>query len=60
MGRGLIMTDFMDRDDQKMVNFYHRVARACADEKIMLMSMAPLTAGSAEHAACRKREGVLA
>lgn len=32
-----IMTDFMDRDDQKIVNFYHRVARACAAEKIMIM-----------------------
>lgn len=32
-----IMTDFMDRDDQKMVEFYHRIARACADEKIMVM-----------------------
>ena len=32
-----IMTDFMDRDDQKMVNFYYRVARSCAAEKIMIM-----------------------
>lgn len=32
-----IMTDFMDRDDQKMVDFYHRIARACAAEKIMVM-----------------------
>ncbi len=32
-----IMTDFMDRDDQKMVNFYHRIARACAEKKIMVM-----------------------
>jgi len=31
------MTDFMDRDDQQMVNFYHRVARACADHKISVM-----------------------
>ncbi len=36
-GVDFIMTDFMDRDDQKMVDFYHRVARACADEKIMVM-----------------------
>lgn len=36
-GVDFIMTDFMDRDDQKMVNFYHRIARACADEKIMVM-----------------------
>ena len=32
-----IMTDFMDRDDQKMVNFYHRIAKACADNKIAVM-----------------------
>ena len=32
-----IMTDFMDRDDQKMVNFYHRIAKACADQQIMIM-----------------------
>mgnify|MGYP003575186252 CR=1 FL=1 len=36
-GVDFIMTDFMDRDDQKMVNFYHRIAKACADEKIMIM-----------------------
>jgi alpha-glucosidase len=32
-----IMTDFMDRDDQKTVNFYHRIAKACADYKIAVM-----------------------
>jgi alpha-glucosidase len=31
------MTDFMDRDDQTMVNFYHRTARACAENQIMIM-----------------------
>ncbi len=36
-GVDFIMTDFMDRDDQKMVEFYHRVAEACAAEKIMIM-----------------------
>lgn len=36
-GVDFIMTDFMDRDDQKMVQFYHRVAKACADKKIMVM-----------------------
>jgi alpha-glucosidase len=36
-GVDFIMTDFMDRDDQKMVNFYQRVAKACADHKIMIM-----------------------
>ncbi len=32
-----IMTDFMDRDDQPTVNFYHRVAKACAERKIAVM-----------------------
>ena len=36
-GVDFIMTDFMDRDDQPMVNFYHRIAKACADHKIMIM-----------------------
>jgi alpha-glucosidase len=36
-GVDFIMTDFMDRDDQKIVNFHHRIARACADKKIMVM-----------------------
>ena len=36
-GVDFIKTDFMDRDDQKMVNFYHRVAAACAARQIMIM-----------------------
>jgi alpha-glucosidase len=32
-----IMTDFMDRDDQPTINFYHRIAKACADHKIAVM-----------------------
>lgn len=36
-GVDFIMTDFMDRDDQRMVDFYHRVAEACARHKIMVM-----------------------
>lgn len=36
-GVDFIMTDFMDRDDQPMVNFYYRVAEACARHKIMVM-----------------------
>ncbi|HEY4207223.1 MAG TPA: glycoside hydrolase family 97 protein [Puia sp.] len=36
-GVDYIMTDFIDRDDQKTVNFYHRIARACADHHIMIM-----------------------
>lgn len=36
-GVDFIMTDFMDRDDQKMVNFYHRIAEACARHQVMIM-----------------------
>jgi alpha-glucosidase len=36
-GIDFIMTDFMDRDDQKTVNFYHRIAKACAEHNIMIM-----------------------
>ncbi len=36
-GVDFIMTDFMDRDDQKMVDFYHRIAEACARHQIMVM-----------------------
>lgn len=36
-GVDFIMTDFMDRDDQEMVNFYYRVAEACARHRIMVM-----------------------
>ncbi len=36
-GVDFIMTDFIDRDDQKTVNFYYKIAEACARHKIMLM-----------------------
>jgi len=36
-GIDFIMTDFIDRDDQKTVNFFHRIAKACAEHKIMIM-----------------------
>jgi len=36
-GVDFIMTDFIDRDDQKTVRFYERVAKACADRKLMIM-----------------------
>jgi alpha-glucosidase len=36
-GVNFIMTDFIDRDDQKAVNFYYRIAKACAEHKIMIM-----------------------
>lgn len=36
-GVDFIMTDFIDRNDQKTVNFYYRIAKACADHHIMIM-----------------------
>src|SRR4030088_3257641 len=36
-GVDFIMTDFMDRDDQKTVNFYTRIAEACARHQLMIM-----------------------
>ena len=36
-GVDYIMTDFIDRDDQKTVNFYYRIAEACAKHHIMIM-----------------------
>ncbi|CAN5703830.1 glycoside hydrolase family 97 protein [soil metagenome] len=36
-GVDYIMTDFIDRDDQKTVNFYKRITEACAKAKIMIM-----------------------
>lgn len=35
-GVDFIMTDFMDRDDQKMLNFYTKTAEACARYQIMI------------------------
>lgn len=37
LGVKVIMTDFMDRDDQKMVRFYRRIAEATAAHHIMVM-----------------------
>jgi alpha-glucosidase len=36
-GVDFIMTDFIDRDDQKTINFYTRIAEACATHKMMIM-----------------------
>ncbi|MEI7627694.1 MAG: glycoside hydrolase family 97 protein [Bacteroidota bacterium] len=36
-GVDFIMTDFIDRDDQKTVSFYYRIAKACAEHHIMIM-----------------------
>ncbi|WP_298739970.1 glycoside hydrolase family 97 protein [uncultured Chitinophaga sp.] len=60
-GADFIMTDFIDRDDQRMVNFTHRIAAACAKHRIMIMFHgAPKPAGfnrTWPHAVTR--EGVL-
>ncbi len=37
LGVKVILTDFMDRDDQKTINFYKRIAEATAKHKIMVM-----------------------
>lgn len=37
LGVQCIMTDFMDRDDQKMLQFYERIAKSAAEHKIMVM-----------------------
>jgi len=37
LGVKLILTDFMDRDDQKTVAFYERMAEAAARHKLMIM-----------------------
>jgi alpha-glucosidase len=37
LGISMVMTDFMDRDDQKTVRFYTRVAEAAARHKMMIM-----------------------
>lgn len=36
-GVDFIMTDFIERDDQKSVNLHKRITEACADHQIMLM-----------------------
>lgn len=36
-GVDFIMTDFIDRDDQKTVNFYKRITKACAKAHLMIM-----------------------
>jgi alpha-glucosidase len=36
-GVDFIMTDFIDRDDQQAVQFYFKIAEACAKKKIMIM-----------------------
>lgn len=57
----IVMTDFIDRDDQMAVNFYHRFARECAKNKLMCMIHgAPKPAGfSRTYPHMLAREGVL-
>ncbi|MGE5395413.1 MAG: glycoside hydrolase family 97 protein [Candidatus Saccharibacteria bacterium] len=57
----IVMTDFIDRDDQLAVNFYHRFARECAKNKFMCMIHgAPKPAGfSRTYPHMLAREGVL-
>ena len=57
----IVMTDFIDRDDQQAINFYHRFARECAKNKFMCMIHgAPKTAGfSRTYPHMLTREGVL-
>lgn len=35
-GAAGLKVDFMQRDDQWMVNYYHRIAKACADRKMLV------------------------
>lgn len=36
MGVKGFKVDFMDRDDQKIVDFLHRAARVCAEHRMLL------------------------
>jgi alpha-glucosidase len=57
----IVMTDFIDRNDQIAVNFLHRFADECARQKFMCMIHgAPIPAGfSRTHPNMLAREGVL-
>jgi alpha-glucosidase len=57
----IVMTDFIDRDDQKAVNFLHWFADKCAEKGLMCMIHgAPKPAGfSRTHPHMLAREGVL-
>lgn len=60
-GIKIVMTDFIDRDDQVAINFYHRFAAECAKNKfICMIHGAPKTAGfSRTYPNMLTREGVL-
>jgi alpha-glucosidase len=57
----IVMTDFIDRDDQQAINFYHRFASECAKNHFMCMIHgAPKPAGfSRTYPHMLAREGVL-
>lgn len=57
----IVMTDFIDRDDQQAINFMHRFASECAKNKFMCMIHgAPKPAGfSRTYPNMLTREGVL-
>lgn len=57
----IVMTDFIDRDDQEAINFLHRFAGECARNKFMgMIHGAPKTAGfSRTYPNMLAREGVL-
>jgi alpha-glucosidase len=57
----VVMTDFIDRNDQEAINFMHRFARICAENKFMCMIHgAPIPAGfSRTWPNMIAREGVL-
>lgn len=60
-GVDFIMTDFMDRDDQKMLQFYFKIAEATARHKIMIMYHGAFKGAgfSRTWPHCITREGVL-
>jgi alpha-glucosidase len=60
-GIKIVMTDFIDRDDQQAINFMQRFASECAAKKLMCMIHgAPKTAGfSRTYPNMLAREGVL-
>lgn len=57
----IVMTDFIDRNDQMAINFLHRFAGKCARQKLMCMIHgAPIPAGfSRTYPNMLAREGVL-
>lgn len=61
LGVKVVMTDFIDRNDQLSVNFMHKFANSCADAKLMCMihGAPPPYGFSRTHPHMLTREGVL-